>query len=90
MGGIVDARHNLGNGEARAGNMDRAVKHWMIAAGAGDDGSLETIRENYFLRGHATKDDFEKALHSHKEATDEMKSEQRETYAALRAARGQN
>ena len=47
----------------------------MIAAGAGYDTSLKTIRE-CFMHGHATKDDFEKALRAHKEAEDEMKSDQ--------------
>ena len=31
----------------------------------------------------ATKDDFEKALRAHKEASDEMKSDQREAAAAF-------
>ena len=39
------------------------------------------------MRGEATKDDFEKALRAHKEAIDEMKSDQRETAAASRAQR---
>ena len=30
------------------------------------------------MDGHATKDDFAKALRAHKETTDEMKSEQRD------------
>ena len=67
--------------EERAGNMSRAVKHWMISAGAGHDESLKAIRE-CFLDGHATKDDFEKALRAHKEAKDEMKSDQREAAAS--------
>ena len=32
MGEDVEARHNLGVHEYEARNMDRAVKHWMIAA----------------------------------------------------------
>jgi hypothetical protein len=82
MGGNVCARHNLGCMEGRAGNMDRAMTHLMIAAGAGCDASLKKIRE-CFLDGHATKDDFEKALRAHKEAKDEMKSDQREAAAAF-------
>ena len=81
MGGHVDARYNLGNLEGRAGKKDRALKHWMISAGAGDDDSLKEIRK-CFVSGHATKEDFEKALRAHKEAADEMKSEQREAAAA--------
>ena len=80
-GGHVLARHNLGVNEMDAGNMERAVKHWMISAGSGDDKSLEAIRQ-CFMNGHATKDEFEKALRAHKESKDEMKSEQREAAAA--------
>ena len=83
MGGDVQARHNLGVLENNADNMDRAVKHWMISAGAGFDESLTAIRD-CFLDGHVTKDDFEMALRAHKEAKDEMKSEQREAAAARR------
>ena len=54
----------------------------MIAAGAGDDDSLTQIRQG-LLNGHATKDDYEKTLRAHKEASDEMKSEQREAAAAI-------
>jgi TPR repeat protein len=84
MKGDVDARHNLGCMEGNAGNYDRAAKHWMISAGAGHDDSLNAIRE-CFMDGDATKEEFEKALRAHKEATDEMKSDQRETAAASRA-----
>ena len=84
IGGIAMARHNLGCSEWRAGNMNRALKHWMISAAAGYDNSLNAIR-GCFLDGHATKDDFENALRAHKEASDEMKSEQREAAAAARS-----
>ena len=67
MGGHANARHNLGCMELDAGNMDRAVKHYMISAGAGHDNSLEAVRRG-FMNGHVTKDDFEKALRAHKEA----------------------
>ena len=58
----------------------------MISAGAGHDKSLKKIRE-CFVRVFATKDDFEKALRAHKDSTDEMKSDKRETAAALLAAK---
>ena len=76
MKGDVGARHNLGIDEYEAGNTNRAMKHWMISAGAGLDESVKAIRE-CFLGGHTTKDDFEKALRSHKEANDEMTSGER-------------
>ena len=61
--------------------MNRAVRHWMISGGGGCDDSLKEIRE-CFLKGYATKDDFEKSLRAHKESADEMRSEQREAAAA--------
>ena len=39
-----------------------------------------------FTNGHATKDDFEKALRAHKEAKDQMTSEQRKEAATARRA----
>jgi TPR repeat protein len=86
MGGNAVSRNNLGGVEADAGNMDRAMKHFMISAGAGDDKSLEKIRV-CFIRGDATKDDFEKALRANKESKDEMKSDQREAAAVFRGLR---
>ena len=80
MMGDIMARHNLGVWEENAGNTSRAMKHWMISASAGYDKALKVIRE-YFLKGHVTKDDFEKALRANKESKDEMKSEQREEAA---------
>ena len=82
MGGNMVARYNLGNNDYVAGNMVRAMKHYTISAGAGHDKSLKKIRE-CFLNGYATKDDFEKALRAHKEAKDEMTSDQREAAAAF-------
>ena len=57
----------------------------MILAGAGDDDSLKGIRL-CFMDELVTKDDFEKALSEHKEASDEMKSDQMEAVAAFQAA----
>ena len=55
----------------------------MISAAAGYDDSLDAIRR-CFMDGHASKDDFEKALRAHKEAKDEMTSLQRQAAAAAR------
>ena len=87
MGGVVKARHILGILERDAGNMQRAMKHFMMSAAAGYDNSVNEIRV-CFMNGDATKDDFEKALRAHKEAADEMKSDQREAAAAYLRSRG--
>jgi hypothetical protein len=36
MAGHELARNNLGNIEAEGGNIEQAIKHWTIAASAGD------------------------------------------------------
>jgi hypothetical protein len=59
MGGNVQARYNLGNSELRAGNLDRAIKHWLIVAGGGYTASVRNIRSSY-SNGYAAKDVFEK------------------------------
>ena len=74
------ARYNLGVIEANLNNMDRALKHWMIAVKDGDSKSLEGIKRLY-LKGYATKDEYTKALKSHQAYLDEIKSEQREAAA---------
>lgn len=84
MMGNVMARHNLGNFEEQAGNMDKALKHYMIAAREGSKNSLTGIKE-LFLEGHATKDDYAEALRVYQEYADETRSEQRDEAAAYDA-----
>ena len=80
MGGNVGARHNLGCMEEEAGKMDRAIKHFMIAVGGGYTGSLERIKGLYTY-GHATKDDYTKALQLYQAYLGEIKSDQRDKAA---------
>ena len=82
MQGDVLARHNLGVQEYKeAGNKDRALKHFMIAAGGGNKDSLENVRRIY-KAGHATKDDYNNALRAYQEYVGEIKSKQRDEAAA--------
>ena len=64
MRGNVLARNNLGCSEAKAGYMDRALRHYMIAV---KDGSLESLEntKSMYGYGHATKDDYANALRSY-------------------------
>ena len=82
MRGVSDARHNLGVLEKRAGNIDRAVKHCMIAAGSGNICSLEGIKQIY-KNGNAMKDDYAKALRVYQATLIEIKSPQRDEAAAF-------
>ena len=86
VGGHVKARYNLGVAEMNEGNMVKALKHYMIAAGGGDNESLEVIRSLY-TSGHATKDDHAKALRTHQKYIDGIKSVQRDEAAAYDSAR---
>ena len=79
--GNVDARHNLGITEEGAGNIDRAVKHHMIAVRGGYAKSLEAIKEMYSY-GLATKEDYTKALRLYQEYLSEIRSTQRDKAAA--------
>lgn len=64
MGGDVDARHNIGNAEGRKGNMDRALKHFMISVEFGLHESLDTVRQMY-KDGQATKEDYTQSLRAY-------------------------
>jgi TPR repeat protein len=82
IGGYVSARYNLGIVvEENAGKMRIALNHHMVAAGCGHDKSLEVIRE-FYMNGHATKDDYAKALRAHQKYIDGIKSAQRDEAAA--------
>jgi len=83
MGGDEFARYNLGIKEMNAGNIDRALKHFMIAVRCGFNISVERIKEMY-TNGHATKDDYTKALQSYQAYLGEIKSKQRDEAAAAR------
>ena len=80
MGGDEYARYNLGNVEVRAGNYGRALKHYMIAVGSGDNNSLMQIKHMY-SKGCATKDDYAKALRAYQSYLGEIKSDQRDKAA---------
>ena len=86
IGGNVNSRCNLGNNEQRAGNMDKALKHYMIAAACGHNNSLKKIQKLY-ANGHATKDDYAKALRAYQAYLAEIKSTQRDKAAAALANR---
>ena len=83
MKGEAMARNNLGViGEA--GNMDRALKHYMIAVEGGYKDSLNNIKELH-KAGKATKNDYATALGKFQEYVNEVKSKQRDEAAACNA-----
>ena len=88
MGGNIDARHNLGIIEEDAGNMDRALKHYMIAVvcgcghGNGNSLTLKAIKKLY-TNGYATKDDYTQALKAYQAYLGEIRSDDRDKAAAF-------
>ena len=82
MGGSDQSMNNLGNAEVRAGNYDRALKHYMIAGKGGDHDSLNMIQRMY-MKGHTTKNDYAKALKAYQAYLDEIKSDNRDKAAAF-------
>jgi len=78
--GDADARYNLGCMEKKAENMDRATKHFMIAAECGEPDSVKIIQK-LFLNGHATKEEYSKALRSYQIYLGKIKSVQRDEAA---------
>ncbi len=83
IGGHPVARHSLANREdQKNGNVDRAVKHYIIAAKLGYEKSMKKLWE-YFSAGHITKEELEATLRSHKAAIDETKSAQRDAAEAF-------
>ena len=82
MRGVAEARHNLGSVEYDYGNIDKALRHFMIAVKGGSNDTLESIQD-MFKGGHVTKDDYSKALRAFQAYVGEIKSQQRDEAAAF-------
>ena len=77
MAGNEGARCNLGSLEANSGNMERAVKHWTIAASAGDYGAMHELRVG-FEKGYVSRESIDSTLTAYNNSCVEMRSEARE------------
>ena len=82
IGGHPIARYNLGNHEVRNGNIERAAKHYIIAANLGHDNSLKAIRI-FYAEGHFSKADYLASLRGYQVAIEATKSTQREAAAEV-------
>jgi len=80
--GHAKARYHLGIMENKEGNKERALKHYMIAAGFGCNHSLKQVRALY-MDGYATKEEYSTALRLYQTYLDEVKSDQRDAAAAV-------
>ena len=82
MRGHVLARFNLGCGEHSAGNYDRGLQHYLIAANLGGQDALNNVKY-MFMDGLATKADYAEALRGYQSAVEEMRSPDRDEALAL-------
>ena len=77
MKGDVIARYNLGVIEGQAGNHQRAIKHFMLAARSGEKESLDSVKQG-FMAGLVTKHEYGNTLRAYQTRVDEMKSKARD------------
>jgi hypothetical protein len=87
--GNVGARFVLGWAEGEEKNMDLAIRHWKLAAAAGEEHSVKMLWKCFF-KGMLEKNELEEALRAHKEACDSMNSEERGRCALLHKAIADN
>jgi hypothetical protein len=83
MNGDVQGRHNIGCSEGYAGNLERAYKHFKLAARAGYTKSLDLVKHG-FMNGHVTKEEYAKTLREYQKSQDEAKSDMRDKAGAIR------
>ena len=77
MNGHIMARHNLGCSDWNTGNYDRAFRHFILAARAGYEESLDVVKQG-FTKGRISKDEYTNTLRAYGERHEEMKSEERD------------
>ena len=77
MAGNEVARYRLGCMEVKSRNMDRAVKHWTIAASAGCFRAMDELRK-FFKRSFVSRESINSTLTAYNNSCAEMKSESRD------------
>jgi tetratricopeptide (TPR) repeat protein len=76
IGGHANARAFLALNEKKNGRMERAAKHFIIAANLGHDNSLQQVKA-LFVQGIVSKEDYAAALRGHQAAVNETISAER-------------
>ena len=79
MAGHEVARYYVGGLEIESGNMERAVKHWIIAASAGHCKAMNALT-TLFKRGVVSRDRIDSTLTAYNNSCVEMRSEARDKY----------
>jgi TPR repeat protein len=82
MAGHEGARCNIGMAEAKSGSMERAVRHWTIAASGGEFYAMHNLLvalEN----GEVSRESIYSTLTAYNEYCAEMRSEARDAYILM-------
>jgi hypothetical protein len=79
MAGHEVARYIVGHMEKKSGNMDRAIKHWTIAASAGEFDAMHKLR-TFFEKGYVSRESINSTLTAYNNACAEMRSEARDAF----------
>ena len=87
MNGHIIARYNIGIIEGQAGNHQRAFKHFIFLAKAGDDVTLGMVKQGY-MHGHVTKEEYANTLRECQKSQDEVKSDARDKARAFHELHG--
>ena len=78
------ARHLLGCFEEKSGKLERAAKHFIIAANLGYDLSMQAVKIYFKYYRLVGKEDFVASLRAHNAALDATKSPQEKRAAEIR------
>jgi lipopolysaccharide biosynthesis regulator YciM len=87
MAGQEVARCTLGTIELNSGNVVQAVKHWMIAASAGEYRAMHFLLEA-LKRGYVSRDTINSSLEAYNNACAEMRSKARDAFIRSFIAEG--
>ena len=77
MAGHETARFNIGLMECESGNMERAIKHWTIAASAEQYCDMHHLR-TFFEQGVVSRESIDSILSAYNKSCAEMRSEARD------------
>ena len=82
MDGHERARCIIGTNEAKSENVERAIKHWAIAASAGCFRAMQKLRI-FFERGHVSRESIDSILAAYNKSCAEMRSKARDKYIKI-------
>jgi len=86
MAGHEVARYMLGFMDFEEGKKERAVKHWIIAASAGNQHAMHQLR-NFFEKGVVNRTTIDSTLTAYNNSCAEMRSEARDTCIRIEMGR---